>query len=193
MNRIVFGVVGPMASGKGVVINILKANGFTVYSLSDILRQTAKQLRLPINRVVLQDIGDLLRKHGGNGVLLERIVDLVNKSHNKKVVIDSIRHPEEIKVLKTAFDIRLIGVNAGIRRCFKNILKRNRNGDPNTWKKFEPIALRDRGVGQRSNGQQVAKCLELAQPHVIKNDSTLEILKQKIRAELILIGIELQK
>ena len=190
MSRKVIGVVGPMASGKGVVIDQLKEYGFQIYSLSDILRQTASLIQLPPNREILQDIGDLLRKHAGNGVLAERTVALINQTSDSDIGIDSIRNPVEMQILSEILSARFIGVDATLERCFENMRIRNRVGDPKTWEEFLPLAKRDRGIGQEASGQQVESCLQLAQPHVIQNDGSLENLKQRIDAELQSLGVE---
>ena len=38
MPRKVIGLVGPIASGKGIVVEILKQKGYSAYSLSDVLK-----------------------------------------------------------------------------------------------------------------------------------------------------------
>ena len=51
MAKIVIGLVGPIASGKGTVIDILKNKGYTPYSLSDALKEEIRlQLSLVISR-----------------------------------------------------------------------------------------------------------------------------------------------
>lgn len=190
MNHKVIGVVGPLASGKGVVIDLLKEYGFKIYSLSDILRQTANLIQLPPNREILQDIGDLLRKHAGNGILAERTVALVNQTTDSNIGIDSIRNPAEMQILFKILSAKFVGVDATLERCFENMVIRNRAGDPKTWEEFLPLAKRDRGIGQETSGQQVESCLQLAQPHVVQNDKSLEILKQRINTELYSLGVE---
>lgn len=190
MNRKVIGVVGPLASGKGVVIRRLGELGYKIYSLSDFLRQTTKLLQLPPDREILQDVGDLLRKHAGNGVLAARTVEAIKETSDFNIGVDSIRNPDEIRILKEILGTKFIGVDATYERCFENMKIRGRDGDPTTWEEFLRLAQRDRGINQETNGQQVGACLELAQPHVILNDSTLEILRQRIDAELINLGVE---
>lgn len=179
-----------MASGKGVVIKELSERGYKIFSLSDILRETLGLLQLPPDRVALQDVADLLRKHAGNGVLAERAVARINQCPDREIGIDSIRNPAEMHVLIDLLGAQFIGVDASFERSFANMCKRNREGDPKTWEEFVPIAERDRGIGQALNGQQVGACLKLAEPHVIYNDGSLLDLRRKIEAEFLRMGIE---
>ena len=70
--RLIVGVTGPNAAGKGEVSAYLRALGFAVHSLSDIVREEAAARGLPPEREHLIRIGTLLREEGGPGVLAAR-------------------------------------------------------------------------------------------------------------------------
>ncbi len=190
MKRII-AVVGPIASGKGVVINFFKQKGYKVLSLSDVVREKAKELELPITRENLQNTGDQLRQAGGNAILAQEIAPEIQKNPEDdgsanlapsrgKFVIDAIRNPAEVEFFKKNFDAYSIGVTADAKRRFENMRARGKEYDPKTWEEFEKAEQRDRGVGQEDYGQQVEKCLEMADI-VLENNSTKEELEEKIR------------
>ena len=182
------GLVGPIASGKGVVAKILEKRGFKIFSLSDIVREEAKKRNFPQTRGALQDVGDLLRRKGGKGILAERTLAKALKSKEEKVVIDSIRNPAEVKYLKKNLPIKIIAVVASPRKRFTYMKKRNYPYDPKTWKEFVKVEKRDRGVGQSEYGQQVSQCIELAD-YVIENNKTLKDLEKETERVLKKIGI----
>lgn len=179
MRKIIIGLTGTKASGKGEIIKYLKSIGFVDLSLSDIVRQEAKKRNLEITTPNLQDIGDELRKKGGTGILAKIIsekleTDYKNKS---KIVIDSIRNPGEIKYFIKKFKktFHLIGVDADEKIRLKRYL--NREGV--TKKEFEKDNNRDIGKWQRKTGQQVEKCLNKAEI-IIKNNGSLANLKKEL-------------
>src|SRR5260221_4225021 len=160
--RQIIGVVGPIASGKGIVINILKHKGYRVLSLSDVVREKAKELELEITRENLQNVGDSLRQQKGNAILAELVASRIEKNPQEKFVIDAIRNPAEVEFLKKHFNAYIIGITALPEKRFQLMQKRGKDYDPKTWEAFVTAETRDRGVGQENFGQHVEKCLVLA-------------------------------
>jgi dephospho-CoA kinase len=179
MSQIFIGLVGPIASGKGTVASHLKNQGFKVFSLSDKVREEAIQRGLPLTRENLQDIGDELRRLYGNQILAERVAfDLIGESG--PIVIDSIRNPGEIEYLRKHFNIKVLGVDAPVESRIIWYLERARlrgEDDPDMTV-FIKASLRDRGVGQNANGQQVDKCLELADTTLFNSGTKKDIEKE---------------
>ena len=68
--RIIVGVVGQIASGKGILIKYLTEKlGFVSFSLSSILHDELKKKKVEkFTRKTLQDMGDELRKREGDEV-----------------------------------------------------------------------------------------------------------------------------
>lgn len=173
MNRkiIVVGLTGQLAAGKGVISDILvKEFGFTHYSLSDRVREiAASQERMSKNgmtgRESLQNVGNETRAWFGGDALAKLtaghvLIDLISgKDH---IVFDSIRNPDEILFLKKIPGFKLIAVIASREQRFKNIIARNRPTDPKTKEEFGRCDDRDQGIGENVLGQNVGKCIELA-------------------------------
>ena len=72
-------LVGPNAAGKGEVTARLAALGFSVHSLSDIVREEAAALGFPPEREHLIRIGTEMRRAGGPGVLAERLLPVEHR------------------------------------------------------------------------------------------------------------------
>jgi len=83
---IIIGVVGQIAAGKGILVNLLASHfGFTSFSLSSIVHDELKKRKITdFNRKTLQDIGDELRKKEGDGVLAKLAI---KKMKNEKYKI----------------------------------------------------------------------------------------------------------
>lgn len=179
IKRIVIGLVGPIASGKGVVAKLLEKRGFSVFSLSRIVRDEVARRGLSPVRKNLQDVGDDLRKKFGGDILARRTAKKAIESGARLVVIDAIRNPSEIIYLKKNLAIKIIGVDATAKKRFRYALKRAYPYDPKTWEEFLKAEKRDRGIGQNKLGQQVGRCLAMAEV-VIKNNGTLKDLEKKV-------------
>ncbi|SRR5260221_6717128 len=172
----VIALVGPLASGKGTLIELLQEKGYESVSLSDEVREKASIWGLTPTRENLQNVGDKLRKSFGLSILAELVGQKIAKNPKVNFVIDGVRNPGELQYLKKEFDAYSIGITASPQKRFALIKKRKRQGDPLTWEEFKKAEERDRGVGQESYGQQVQACLD-ASDVVIDNNGTLRQLQ----------------
>lgn len=174
----IIGLTGRIASGKGVVAEYLKKKGFEYFSLSQEVREEAKKRGIFIERKNLQDLGNALRREEGTGALAKRFI--LKMDRNKDYVIDGIRNVGEIEELRKRFrdDFYLISVDADLEMRWRNMQKRGKESDPNTFGGFLEIDKRDYEENLEG-GQQVKKCMELADYPVL-NDSTIEELNEKI-------------
>ena len=166
----IIGLTGSIGSGKGVVSDFLKEKGFVYLSLSNKVREIGKKRGIEINRKSLQDLGNKLREEDGVGVLSKYILEEINDKNYEKVVVDGIRNPSEIEVLRKLEGFFLVSVDAPQKIRFERIKERYRESDPKTWDKFLEVDNRDKGVGETLTGQKVGKCMEMADFFLI-NDS----------------------
>lgn len=179
--KLIIGLVGQIASGKGVLVDFLvKKYNFRVFSLSSVIHEEIKKRGLKdFNRTLLQDIGDQLRKSYGSAVLAKRAFDTIKKDSSQDYwVIDGIRNPAEIEFFKKEPNFYLIGVKAKRKIRFQRVLKRKKTWDPKTWSKFLKVDQRDFGVGQKKEGQQVGRCLAYCD-YIITNNNSLTDFIQK--------------
>lgn len=173
MQKTIIGLVGPMGSGKGTIADYLQGKGFKYTSLSDRIREELKRQGKLETRENLQDVGDDLRKRKGSGVLAKMTAK--KYKGEKKLVIDSIRNPEEIGVLKEQFNAVIIAVTASRRKRFELIKGRGRKGDVQTWEEFLQKDKREFDKKADSHQIQIAKCIDMAD-YKIENEGTKEEL-----------------
>lgn len=179
-------MVGPIASGKSEVAKYLRKLGFSYYSLSDRVREEASYRGLPLSRENLQDVGNDLRESLGGHILAERTLELLVES-NEPIVIDSIRNPAEIKFLRDALDISVIGISASTENRLQWYLNRaeQRGEDGLSEADFFKANDRDLGIGEGRAGQQVGLCMGMAD-YVIPNIGSKKGLLEDIDYFLIL-------
>ncbi len=179
----IIGLTGTIGSGKGIIADFLKEQGFIYLSLSNVVRETAKERSIEITRKNLQDLGNELREKEGGGVLANFIINKIKNQEYDKVVIDGIRNPFEVEVLKNLKNFFLVSIDSSQKIRFNRVNKRNRPSDPNTWEEFLEIDDRDKGIGEIETGQNVGKCMELADFSFV-NDGSLEDFQNKIKRSL---------
>ncbi len=125
----VIGIVGPIASGKGIVAKELKAHGYCVYSLSDRIREELKTRGLEETRINLRRTANDLRKKFGPDVLAKRTIEKIESDGCDRIVVEAIRNTNEAAYLKQHLGARIIGVDAPREFRYKYMQARNRPGD----------------------------------------------------------------
>jgi dephospho-CoA kinase len=170
---LVIGITGPNASGKGEVSLILQEMGFAYLSLSDVVREVAGQRGEEPVRDVLIRTGRELRREGGPGVLAERILPKIEAP----CIVDSVRNPGEVAVLRGLETFFLLGVTAPPALRFRRLQERARPGDPDTLEEFEEKERIEDSPD--AEGQRLSATLALAD-RIIVNDASLEELAGKV-------------
>lgn len=176
MSKPFIGLTGTNASGKGMVGSYLKQFGYTYISLSDILRDIAKRSNLPPDREHLTQIGQDQRKKLGPGFLAKHVLSNINL--NRFYLIDSIRHPEEVNVLRAAlpsFELWSIDAKPSIR--FERAKKRGRSENASSLDAF--IQRENLEKGSEPHHQQLHLAMNMAD-HTILNNTTLNIFYAQI-------------
>jgi dephospho-CoA kinase len=180
----VVGLTGPNASGKGEAAKLLVAAGCTAWSLSDIVREAAAAAGLAPSRDNLIATGVRLREEGGPGILAERILSRLTGPS----VVDSIRGPAEVAVLRRAPGFVLLGIDAPIALRFERSRQRARLGDGATLEEFAAKEARENAATE--SGQQILKTMALADRTVV-NDGTLADLAGRLHEALASLGCRL--
>ncbi len=163
----IIGVVGPIASGKSMLSDALVKKGFTKLSFSAEVREEAQERGIPIERKLLQDLGNELRQTKGNDYWAKRVIAKLKP--NKNHVIEGIRNPAEIEALKRFPDFTLIAVDAPLEKRYQWIMMRQKDSDPASLEGVKKIDARDRGKPQMPHGQQSFACMVLADITLINN------------------------
>lgn len=178
MERLIIGLVGPIASGKGVVGKYLETLGFNYSSLSDRVREETTRRGLPLVRKNLQDIGDELRETYGGAVLMELTERKFSEVENN-LVIDSIKNPYEARYLKEKLGGIIIAIDAPVELRMKWFLERSKSRmeDGKSEEDFWKAENRDMGEGEGEMGLQIRECLKLADI-TIRNEGSVEGLME---------------
>lgn len=192
MNQSIIGLVGEAGVGKGEISRLLIESGFRHYSLSDSLRRIATDLGLPHDREVLIRLGNSLRERFGGDILARGAKEWINSKEGTNVVIESIRNPSEVLFLQSELGALIIGVTMSLERRFELMKERKRQGDPQSWEEFQNLIRQERGIGEKETGQQVQKCLELANI-LLPNNGTINDLGCNIKELLLSRGISVER
>jgi dCMP deaminase len=175
---IIIGLTGRNAAGKTTAGETLGTRGFSYLSLSDVIREEAKQRGLSTVRENLTALGNELREKHGPGALAELTVGRMQADRN--YAVDSIRHPAEVTALRKAGagTFSLFHVFAPLEARFARSLARNRDGDARTLEDF--IRQEEREfASSNAAAQQLLETERLADRR-IDNDGTLEEFATRI-------------
>lgn len=182
VKRLVIGLTGPKAAGKDELAKILcEKYGFKYISLSTICRDVATKRHLPHITTILQNIGDELRLKYGPSVLAKRTVKKIQKQFPvSNMIINGIRNPWEVKALRKSYGpaFTLVALNANKNIRLRRYLKR----EGVTKDQFEIDNERDLGKGEKKTGQQVKKCLKMADLRLKNNYTRLSSLNKLARS-----------
>jgi len=178
--KIIIGLTGPIAGGKGIVADYLDSLGFFRTSLSDRIREEILRRGEEITREKLQNVADELRNTYGPEVLASRTWQVILEKTKDKAVVDSIRGEAEVDFFKKDTDFVLIGVTAPAKLRYGRIKQRRREEDPQSWEEFIEVDKKDLKSGKGKFGRNIGKCLKKAD-FLIKNTGTPDELIEKTK------------
>jgi len=177
----ILGVSGLNGAGKGEVVSYLEARSFYGYSLSDVIRDDLRDQEIEESRERMIEAGNAIRSALGPGGLALRLVDRLLPDRN--YVVDSVRHPEEVAVLRARTSrFKLIWVAADEALRLERIRERGRSGDPATREELRRLEEFELGSDDPS-AQQLLAVRDLADI-TIENNGTLEELHASVQETL---------
>ncbi len=180
MKKIIIGLVGEIASGKGTVANYLinehKAESFR---FSTPLRDVLNRMHIEINRKNMQTLSTTLRKEFGQDLLAKIIAKDVETSKSNIVVVDGIRRMQDIKYLRTLPEFKLVHISADLEIRFNRILERGENTD-DTTKTFDQFKK-----DHKAETELEIPLVSAKSDIKIDNNSSVENLNLKINSLLI--------
>lgn len=165
-----------MASGKGEVVRILNGYGFQYVSLSDIVHREAAKIQPALNRGQMQDLGNRLRRERGAGILGKMVRELIEAGEAPRWVIDGIRNPAEVLELKKMTGFVLLGIQTEVPVILARLKKRGRSTDIIAEKEIRASLEREWGDGEPAGGQQVGRCLAMADFTIVNNGPLPELI-----------------
>ncbi len=177
----IIGLTGKNGGGKGEVVKFLHERGFQALSLSDVLREEAQRQARPVTRDFLVELGNRIRQEFGPGELAERIFARLDP--DKNYVIDSIRHPAEIQVLRRRRDFYLFHIQAPQKLRFERLRQRARENDPKTFEDFLALEAKEAASADACS-QQLDQAISMATA-TLENGGPLKDLHEKTKRLLL--------
>lgn len=169
------GLTGTNGAGKGTAAGFFRQNGYAYFSLSDLIREGLAKRGQEATRDNLIKMGNHLRQSYGSDVLARRIL----KKIQRKSVIDSIRNPQEVELLRRQENFILLAIEAPVELRYERVKKRGRNESASSLQEFRRKEAEEMTGQER--GQQLQTCLQMADQTII-NDGSLEAFYQKLEA-----------
>jgi dephospho-CoA kinase len=158
----IIGITGPMGSGKSTIVDALLKLGYKLVTLSDMVREEARRIGITEERENLMSVGQGLRHKFGAGILAARALEKIKKEGGDKWIVDGIRNPAEVIELKKHPDFVLIANTASEDKIIERIFYRKRADDTLDKEAIKKKLRREMGEGEPPEGQQVGKCIEMA-------------------------------
>ncbi len=174
----IVGLSGLNGAGKGEIVRFLEARSFSASSLSDVIRDELRTRGLEETRERMIETGTEIRARSGPGGLALRLLDRLAPDRN--YVVDSIRHPAEVEVLRgRASSFRLIWVEAPEEIRLARLRTRGRPGDPTSLPDLRRLEQRELGSDDPA-AQQLLAVRALADVSVV-NDGDLPTLHARVQ------------
>jgi dephospho-CoA kinase len=128
--KIIIGLVGQMASGKGTIAEYLRdKHGADFFTFSTVLRDVLNRLHQEICRANLQKTSMALREYFGQDILAKLIAQDVIASAKDLIVIDGIRRFSDIAYLKDLPGFVLVSIAADEKIRYERLIARGQNND----------------------------------------------------------------
>jgi len=170
---VIVGLTGKFAAGKGTVADFLVEEGFAYHSLSDVIREELTARGQAESRENLLALGNLLREGEGPAALAKRIrARLLDGGDH---IVDSIRNPAEVEVLRELEGFFLLGVDADPAVRFARLRARDRVGDPETFAHFQSLEARETASSNPA-AQQLGATWAMVD-ETLDNDKIIEDLR----------------
>lgn len=183
MSKIIIGLVGPIASGKGVTKKYLETKyGAKHCKFSTPLRDILIRLKIEISRDNIIDLSTMLRERYGQDLFSKVITSDASRLDADVVVVDGVRRLDDIEHLSTLPHFHLIKVDADPKVRYERLKIRNENiGD--SEKSFAEF-MEDH---ERETEATIPEVMERAE-YSLNNDGDLEDLYRQIDSLISKIG-----
>lgn len=176
-DKLVAGLAGMPGAGKSVVVDVAKENGYGVVVMGDVVREEVARRGMALNPRNTGKIMLELRQTEGNSVIAKRCIPRIEKTKERKVIVDGIRSPSEVEEFRESFPkFCLIAVHSSPETRFKRLYRRQRSDDPEDWRIFHERDVRELSVGL---GNAIAMA-----GYIIINEESLEAVETEAKRVL---------
>ena len=182
----IFGITGTLGAGKGTIVDYLvNRYNYTHYSVRAFITEEIVRRGLPVNRDSMVLVANDLRAKESPSYIIDQLV-LKAKANNENCIIESIRTPGEVDSLRTNEGFRLLAVDADPEIRYSRISSRKSSTDNVSFSEFVANEQREMVSGD-PNKQNLHRCIEMSDFHLINNGSVEELFGQ---IEKILLEID---
>lgn len=174
-SKIIIGLVGTLASGKGAVKDLLnKEHQVQSCKFSDVFRDVLERLGVPISRENLQKISTVLRQSFGEDLLSRVIIKEVEKINSEIIIVDGIRRMSDIEHLKKLDNFFIISVDADSQIRYERMKIRNEN-EGDAEKSYQDFLEDEKSEADKD----ISEVMKIANFNIL-NNGTMEDLFQEV-------------
>lgn len=128
--KIIIGLCGRIASGKGTACEFLRAKQTTeIVMFSQSLRDILNRLHLEMNRENFQKLSKILRENFSQDILAKVVSYDADNSSADLVLVDGVRRPKDIEYLRALPNFFLISISADQTLRWQRMRQRRQNKD----------------------------------------------------------------
>jgi dCMP deaminase len=172
----IIGITGTLGAGKGTVVEFLKQNGFSHFSVREYLNEELMKRGLPLSRDNQVIIANQLRELNSSEYIVKKLFEKA-KIEGKNSIIESIRTQGEAELIKKEGGY-LLSVDADPKIRYSRIILRHSETDNISFDEFLENEKREM-FSINPNHQNLRKCIQMAD-FSIENDKDIEHLKKQI-------------
>ena len=115
MDKIIIGLVGEAASGKGTVAKYLvEKYGARTFAFSTAMKDCVKRLHLPLSREIIAKFSTLTRQAYGDDLYAKVVAEDCKEADVAMIVVDGIRLKADMTELKQLAGFHLLYVTAPV-------------------------------------------------------------------------------
>ncbi|MBS4012652.1 MAG: AAA family ATPase [Bacteroidetes bacterium] len=174
---IIIGITGTLGAGKGTVVDYLVRNkGFVHYSVRGLITEELNKRGMPVNRDTLTNLANELRADNSPAYLIELLYEKAYKN-GKNCIIESIRTPGEIEMLKSKPNFFLLAVDAESKTRYERIVERASETDNVSFETFLENEKREM-QSTDPNKQNLSECIRQADFVINNNGNVSELYNQ---------------
>ncbi|MCF8234909.1 MAG: AAA family ATPase [Bacteroidales bacterium] len=182
---ITIGITGTLGAGKGTIVEYLVGKKrFRHYSVRGFLTEEIRKRGMPLNRDSMTHLANELRALHGPSFIADELYREASEA-DVNSVIESIRTPGEVELLRSKKNFYLFAVDADPEKRYKRITLRNSETDSISYETFLANEKREM-QSEDPNKQNLKKCIYMAD-FVFTNNGTKEELFDQVEKALIKI------
>lgn len=175
MPKLIIGLTGQLAAGKGTVAAYLEKNyGAETFGFSAPLRDVLKRLYIEEIRPNLAAVSNILRTQFGSDLISRAITEDLKKSQADIVVLDGVRRMPDIELASQLPGFILVSVETDQKIRYERLINRRQNQD-DQHKTFEQFLEDHKAEADKFIPDVMAKA-----EYRINNDGDFDKLYEQI-------------